>query len=149
MPDKHKNPTIQTRVIVVPMIKNRHGQYLLCKKPANRGVFPGQWGLIGGGIESGETMEQALRRETREEVGLEVSHIEPLFFADGSFPKHYPDGSQQQIYMIFLVFACRAESEEVVLNDEFEQFAWVDWRDLIRYDLNPRTRASFHALGLL
>ncbi|MDI5349372.1 NUDIX domain-containing protein, partial [Salmonella enterica subsp. enterica serovar Kentucky] len=41
--------------------------YLLCKMADNRGVFPGQWALSGGGVEPGERIEEALRREVREE----------------------------------------------------------------------------------
>ena len=51
---------MRQRVIVCPVIQN-NGEYLLCKMAPDRGVFPGQWALPGGGIEPGETMETALR----------------------------------------------------------------------------------------
>jgi len=58
------------RVIAVGIVQNEKGQCLICKKPVALGVFPGQWGLPGGGIDDGETIEISLRRELREEVGL-------------------------------------------------------------------------------
>lgn len=58
---------MRQRTIVCPIIEN-DGAYLLCKMADDRGVFPGQWALSGGGMEPGETMEQALRREIREEL---------------------------------------------------------------------------------
>ena len=146
---KDPSASIPTRVIVVPLFQNEQGQYLICRKPASLGDFPGQWGLVGGGNEPGETMEQALRREIREEVGLEVTEIKPLIFADGKYPKHFADGSRQEIYMIFLVFACRAANQVVRLNEEFEEYAWVDPADLAKYDLNPRTAETFHYFGLM
>ena len=136
------------RIIVVAVIQNSAGEYLICKKPSRRGVFPGQWAIPGGGIEPGEHMLDALRREVREEVGLEIQAIRPLFFKDGEYPKLFPDGRQEDIYMIFLVFACRAASEAVRLGEEFEQFAWVKGADLAQYDLNEETRDSFSRLGL-
>jgi len=48
---------VQFRVIVVGIVQNELGEYLICKMPKGRGVFPDQWGLPGGGIEEGEMME--------------------------------------------------------------------------------------------
>ena len=41
-----------------PLIQN-DGCYLLCKMADDRGVFPGQWALSGGGVEPGERIEEA------------------------------------------------------------------------------------------
>ncbi len=41
---------MRQRTIVCPLIQN-DGCYLLCKMADNRGVFPGQWALSGGGVE--------------------------------------------------------------------------------------------------
>ena len=136
------------RIIVVAVIQNSAGETLVCKKPARLGVFPGQWAIPGGGIEPGERMLDALRREVREEVGLEIQAIQPLFFKDGEYPKLYPDSSQQDVYMIFLLFSCRAVSEAVQLGEEFDAFAWVKAADLGKYDLNEQTRDTFARLGI-
>ncbi len=141
-------PAIERRVIVVGLIHNASGEWLLCKMPADRGVFPGQWGLPGGGIEAGEDAETALRRELREEVGLEVSEIEPLFFTDGLYTKRFPNGAQRPIYMIFLVFICLAIGDAVTLNPEFERYAWVPQDLLMKYDLNIETVKVFHRLSV-
>jgi len=134
---------------VVGIVQNEKEQYLIGKMPVERGVFPGEWGLPGGGIEDGETIETALRRELREELGLEILDIRPLFFSDGLYKKSFPDGSLQDIYMIFLVFSCKAVSEEVKLNLEFSQYAWVDPATLQNYDLNSATIKTFQRVGLI
>ncbi len=136
------------RIIVVAVIQNSAGEYLICKKPVRRGVFPGQCALPGGGIEPGERMLDALRREVREEVGLEIEDIRPLFFKDGEYPKLFPDGSRQDIYMVFLLFSCRALNNEVRLGEEFEEFAWVKSDELPKFDLNEQTRDTFAQLGI-
>jgi nucleoside triphosphatase len=137
------------RLIVVGVVQNEAGEILICQMPRERGVFPGQWGLPGGGIEEGETAEAALRRELQEEVGLEVDQIQPLFFTDGTYHKTFPDGSQREIYMLFLLFSCRADSLKVQLNAEFKEYHWVNPGAVKDYDLNVETVKTFSRLGLL
>ncbi len=137
------------RIIVVAVIQNSAGDFLIGRKPSTRGVFAGQWAIPGGGIEPGERMLDALRREVREEVGLEIQAIQPRFFKDGEYPKLYPDGSRQDVYMIFLLFSCRAASDTVRLGEEFEEFAWVSGADLPKYDLNAETRDTFRRLEII
>lgn len=137
------------RTIVVPLVRDDAGAYLLCKMPPDRGVFPGQWGLPGGGIEPGERMEDALRREVHEELGIEIRAIRRLTFKDGSGVKTFADGSRCPIYMIFLLFECRAVTKDLSLNDEFCDHAWVAPERLGDYDLNTATVDTFRELGLL
>ena len=47
--------------------------YLLLGK-SNRGTYEGMWIIPGGGIESGESQEQALIREILEETGIDISN---------------------------------------------------------------------------
>jgi nucleoside triphosphatase len=58
---------------------------------SNRGVFPGQWGFPGGGIEPNEKMIDALRRELKEELGIEIKEIKPAFFKDGQYEKSFTE----------------------------------------------------------
>lgn len=141
---------MRQRTIVCPLIEHQ-GTYLLCKMPSGRGVFPGQWALSGGGVEPGETIEQALLREVREELGeaLELTHITPWTFRDDIRTKTYPDGRTEEIYMIYLLFTCHAKNTAITLNDEFEDYAWVRKDDLPGYDLNEATRITLIQRGLL
>jgi nucleoside triphosphatase len=137
------------RFIVVGVVVNERGEYLICRMPEGRGVFPGEWGLPGGGIEPGETVEEALRREILEEVGLSLRRVEPLFFADGTYVKTFPGGEERPLYMVFLLFRCLAEEGEVRLNPEFDAAAWVPADQLSRYRLNRATAGTFARLGLI
>ncbi|EGT0644623.1 MULTISPECIES: nucleoside triphosphatase NudI [Citrobacter] len=141
---------MRQRTIVCPLIQN-DGCYLLCKMADDRGVFPGQWALSGGGVEPGERIEEALRREVREELGeqLVLSDITPWTFSDDVRTKTYADGSQEEIYMIYLIFDCVAANREVKINEEFQAFAWVKAQDLGSYDLNIATRKTLTLKGLL
>ena len=137
------------RIIVVALARNARGDYLICKMPPDRGVFPGQWGLPGGGLEDGERLEDALRREMKEEVGLEISHVYPLFFDEDVRDKTFPDGRREEVHMIYLLFECWARGDRVRLNAELEEHAWVSPSQLAKYDLNDATRDTFRKLGFL
>lgn len=141
---------MRQRTIVCPLIQN-DGAFLLCKMADNRGVFPGQWALSGGGVEPGESIEEALRREIREELGekLILSQITPWTFRDDTRVKTYADGSKEQIYMIYLIFDCVSANREVCINEEFQDYAWVKPADLRRYDLNEATRQTLSLKGVL
>ena len=75
-------PQLATAVIV----RIRRGDCLLLVRANNfRGSF---YGLVAGFVETGETLEEAVVREVREEVGIEIDHI--CYF--GSQPWPYPCG---------------------------------------------------------
>lgn len=135
---------------ICPLIQN-DGCYLLCKMADNRGVFPGQWALSGGGVEPGERIEEALRREIREELGeqLILSDITPWTFRDDIRVKTYADGRQEEIYMIYLIFDCVSANRDICINDEFQDYAWVKPEELALYDLNVATRHTLALKGLL
>lgn len=140
---------MKTRVGVVGIIRNQKGEVLLCKMPLNRGVYPGQWAIPGGGIEEGETMLKALEREIREEVGLTLKKIAPFWFQDDTKEKIFADGHKEMLYMIHLVFDGETDDGVVRINDEFEEYAWVGIDDLHSYDLNSATVQTFKQKGWL
>ncbi|MBZ4135016.1 nucleoside triphosphatase NudI [Escherichia fergusonii] len=141
---------MRQRTIVCPLIQN-DGAYLLCKMADDRGVFPGEWALSGGGVEPGERIEDALRREIREELGdkLILQKITPWTFSDDVRMKTYADGTKEEIYMIYLIFDCVSANREITINEEFQDFAWVKPQDLAQYDLNVATRKTLSLKGLL
>jgi nucleoside triphosphatase len=139
---------MRQRVIVCPIIENK-GEVLLCKMANDRGVFPGQWALSGGGMEPGEHMEGALLREIAEELGAElhITSIKPWTFADDVRMKTYADGTTEEIYMIYLLFDCVSSNRQVTFNEEFQEIAWVKHSELGQYDLNEATRVTFTKKG--
>ncbi|MFQ5894603.1 MAG: (deoxy)nucleoside triphosphate pyrophosphohydrolase [Nitrospinota bacterium] len=68
----------EERVHVVAAIVRRGGRILICQRPPG-GPFGGLWEFPGGKVEPGEEPERCLRREVREELGLEVE-VGPLLW---------------------------------------------------------------------
>ena len=136
--------------MVVPVVRDDGGRVLLCRMPPDRGVFPGQWGLPGGGVEPGESIHEALAREVREELGVSVVSAKPLFFSDGTHEKARPGRDRTLLYMVFLLFDCRIDGRQPIrLNEEFCEFAWVEPSALAEFDMNSATRETLSTLGLL
>jgi nucleoside triphosphatase len=134
------------RRIAVGLVWNRRGQLLLCRMSSERGVFPGKWGLPGGGVEPGEAIEQALSRELHEELGVEIRDVLPAFVKVGSHDKLFPDGNWRRVEMTFELFHCKTESATFSLNEEWTEARWVDEADLAALDLNVETRDTLARL---
>lgn len=59
--------------VVAGIIENERGEVLLSSRPADK-TYAGYWEFAGGKVEQGETDLMALKREMREELGLEIHH---------------------------------------------------------------------------
>jgi mutator protein MutT len=95
-----------------------------------------RWGIPGGKIDEGETMEAALVREVKEETGLDASDVRFVMAIDSVFsPEFY-----KRSHMVLLNFTCRTPGGTVTLNEEAQDHAWVELREALRYDLNAPTR---------
>lgn len=68
----HGNPSLIHRVVHV-LVFNRNGDLFLQKRSMNKDVAPGKWDTsVGGHVNSGETIREALNREMEEELGIIV-----------------------------------------------------------------------------
>ncbi len=140
---------MKTRVTVSGLIYNSKGEVLLCKMPLNRGAYPGQWAIPGGGMEEGEKVRETLVRELREEVGLEVEKITTFGFEDDVREKLMVDGTREKLYMIHLVCECWSVDDQVKINEEFEAYAWVKPAEIKDYDLNEATVKTMKRRGFI
>lgn len=92
----------------------------------------GGWAFPGGGIEDGETAQEAATRECKEELGVVIKA--PLVFLC----------AQPWRNVVFSTFTCAVQSEfGPKLNDEHDAYRWVTPPDALRYfNLHPGVRAT-------
>lgn len=111
----------QTRFTVTAgaLIFNDAGQVLLLKHRFRAGSG---WGIPGGFLEYGEQPEEALRRELREEIGLEVNHVE--IFTARSFRK------PRQVEILFRCHANAKTAEVKPRTMEVEHAEWFSLQKL-------------------
>ena len=62
--------------VAVGVLIDAEGRFLLTSRPDGK-VYAGYWEFPGGKLETGETVEQALRRELHEELGITIGPAEP------------------------------------------------------------------------
>lgn len=62
--------------VAVGVLIQPNGDFLLTSRPAGK-VYEGYWEFPGGKLEAGETVEDALRRELHEEIGITIAAVKP------------------------------------------------------------------------
>jgi 8-oxo-dGTP diphosphatase len=62
--------------VAVGVLIRPNGDFLLTSRPTGK-VYEGYWEFPGGKLEAGETIEEALRRELQEEIGLTIAKAHP------------------------------------------------------------------------
>ena len=113
--------------VVRLIIPNAEGKVLLLRRSG--AAYANQaWCLPGGKIDYGQTAEEAVRRELREETELTPTSIRFLFYQD-SLPL-----APGKMHCINLYFECDV-SGNIALNDESSEYAWIGPSDLGSYDV--------------
>ncbi len=114
----------------------KENQVLLIKR--GKEPFKGQWSIPGGGLEYGETLEQGLKREVREETNIEIE-ILALLNVYENLPKENGDP-----HNLMIDYLARWQSGDPVAGDDAEQalfypidealnkFAWDVTRTAVR-----------------
>jgi len=111
---------------VVAAVIERSDRRLLIGQRRSGDTSPLKWEFPGGKVEAGETPEEALKRELREELGATLTKTVPI----GRVVHKYAS-TPEELEILFYAAAIR---EQATAPRAFEQIAWVLPKELGDYD---------------
>ena len=116
--------TVIPIVCVDIVIRNEAGKVLLARRKNE--PLKSQWWVVGGRIQSGESVRQACIRKTFEEVGLEINELQFLGYYEDMFDKNSFDVAKPY-HTLSLVFETRVRTKQVIhLDAQHSEWAWFD-----------------------
>ena len=131
-------PTAAPIDVAVGILMRPNGDVLLGQRPSGK-PYAGYWEFPGGKLEPGETVEQALERELREELGVRVTAREVLEVATHD----YPHGPAVEVHFV----RCDADSHAFVLGPGVHEVRWVAPREVEPAEVLAADRAFLARLA--
>ena len=96
----------------------KDGRLLILKRASDEVQMPNIWEIPGGRLEPGENPFEGVKRETKEETGIDIEVVHPLSV------RHFKRDDGQTITM--LIFLCKALNEEIKISKEHSDFEWIN-----------------------
>lgn len=115
-------------LVAAAALVDTDNRVLLSKRPEGK-TLAGLWEFPGGKVDAGETPEQALRRELKEELDIEVCEtcLAPFTFASHTY---------NAFHLLMPLYLCRNWEGEIA-PQEGQEVAWVRARRLADYPMPP------------
>jgi 8-oxo-dGTP diphosphatase len=115
-------------LVVAVALVDVDGRVLLAQRPPGKSMA-GLWEFPGGKVQADETPEQALIRELKEELDIDVAEacLAPLTFASHRYPA---------FHLLMPLYVCRRWNGDVTAR-EGQKLAWVRPQRLAEYPMPP------------
>ncbi len=122
---------VKNRLVSIIALIDDENKILIGKRPAGK-AFENLWEFPGGKVKKNETAEQALIRETKEEINIDLSNncIAPLSFSTYK---------SENINIIILLFISRKWNSDPICKIHTE-LRWVRANDLNKYNMPPANK---------
>jgi putative (di)nucleoside polyphosphate hydrolase len=144
---------------VAAILQREDGKILVCERINIKGA----WQFPQGGVDDGETAEQALFRELQEEIGVRRELLEVLS-TRGGYRYAFPKGrlkygiyaGQEQTYYLCRYTGTDADIDLCATHQEFASFRWIeprefqlDWTPKFKRNVYRQVMKDFFSLDLL
>jgi 8-oxo-dGTP diphosphatase len=116
------------------------GRILMMQRAATADYMPGMWEDLTGRMKQFEEPEDALRREIREETGLEIEIVKPI-----KIFHLYRGERMAQNELVGIVYWCTAQSDRVTLSHEHDAYRWVLPHEALEMADDPGIRDDIQA----
>ena len=120
------------------MIQNKDGEYLVLLKSGLDEINPNQIDIPGGRLEFGENFETALKREIKEELGIDIqmgkcSRIWSLI--------------KEDLHLIGITFNAKYVGGDIKLSFEHDSYSWVKKEDVLNGNYPEWLKEEFESVG--
>lgn len=112
------------------------GKILLEKRKGEPGK--GKWSVPGGLVELGETVENAVIREVKEETGLDVAEPQLIDVMDNIARD---ENGEIKYHFVIIDYFLKVKGGELKAADDAEELRWVPISEVEKYDLTKTFRA--------
>ena len=135
-----KNKSITPFVLAIIKKENK---FLLTKRhevgSEDPKQFQGMWQLPGGGVNYRETVENALIREVKEELGLDIRVIRMVPFINNSIRENW--------HGLGMIIHCELKdlSQVIKLNFESSEFGWFTYEGVMKLNSLPGVKEAVKA----
>jgi len=129
----HKNLVIVASIAII----DANDQILIAKRP-NKKHLSGFWEFPGGKVEKNESPENALVREVKEELNIDINNkcIAPLTFSEFNY---------ENFHLLLLLYVCRRWEGEP-MSMEKNEIKWVKVNTLRQYKMPPADDSLIYSL---
>lgn len=114
-------------VIVGPYILNNNNEVMFCKSPK----WPDQWVICGGHVESGENLSDALKREVKEELGIDIDVFDIVNVGEMIVS---PPEFKRNAHFVFIDMMARPKDERFSFNNEISSYKWFNIDEALSRD---------------